>query len=213
MVTKRRRLAFHLVDDGVGCNDPPDKLASDRLRQRLRAAPSQGRRESTCDVSCQLSQKFRKSVPRTAKVRSGQDDPGAHDTDPDFAHARDGERKGLAVCAANGAKLVSGDDGGRIAGKRRGVSSEIAQQGCDQRTKTAPQRQAHEEAGTILGKARCQSDDRHSSDEGSYHSEPAFAQRCAETRLANQCRGRACPIGIVKLKPERHVQGEAHRGP
>jgi hypothetical protein len=72
-------------------------------------------------------------VARTAKVRSGQDDPGAHDADPDFAHASNGERKGLAVCAADGAKFVSGDDSGRIAGERRGLGSEIAQQGCNHR--------------------------------------------------------------------------------
>src|ERR1700726_627390 len=205
MVAKRRRLAFRLVDGGVGCNDPADKLTSGLLRQRFRAAPSQGRREPTCEISCQASQKFRESPRRTAKIGSREDDPGANDADPDFANARDSECKRLAVYAADGAKLISSDDGSRKASKRRRVSSEIAQQGCHQRTKPAPQRQAHEEAGPVLRKARRQSDDHHRPDEGSYHSEPAFAQRCAETRLANQSRGRACPLGVVKLKPERHV--------
>ena len=174
MVAKRRGLAFHLVDERIGRDDPADKLASDR--PPLRAPPSQGRRESRCDVSCKLRQKTRQSALRAAKVRSGQDDPGAHDAEPDFAHAVDGEHEGLAVHTTDSTKLISGDDGGRVAGKRSGIGGEIAQQGCDQRTKTAPQRQAYEETGTVLREARGQSHDRHRSDEGSYHSEPSFAQ-------------------------------------
>ncbi len=46
--------------------------------------------------------------------------------------------------AADGAELVARDDRGGIAGQRRRIGREIAQQSGDERACGAPQRQAHE---------------------------------------------------------------------
>ena len=84
-------------------------------------------------------------APGAAQIGSGEHDAGADDADADLAGAGDGEHEGLTVQAPDGAELVARDDRRRVAGERRRIGGEVAQQRGDERARGAPQRQAHEE--------------------------------------------------------------------
>ena len=132
---------------------------------------------------------------------------------PDLAGAGDAEHEGVAVRAAGRAELIAGDDRRRVAGQRRRIGREVAQQRGDEGAGGAPQRQADEKADAVLREARGQHDDRDRAHHGADHAEPALAQRGAEVRLADDRRRGAGPVRVVELEPERDVKGKADRGP
>ena len=207
-------LADRLVDDRIERRGPPDERASDRLRVRqARAGLRQGAREAAHDLGRQRREQRREAARRAAEIGPGEDDPGAHDADADFARAVDRDQEDLPVGAAGRAERAGGDDRGRVAGERRRVGREVAQQRGDQAADGAPQGQTEEKRDALLREARGQDDDRYGAHHRADHAEPPLAQRSAEMRLTHQRRGGARPERIVELEPERDVEGEADRSP
>src|SRR5229473_3586667 len=83
-------------------------------------------------------------APRATEIGSCKYDARADDTDADFACAGDGEHKDVVVRAADRAEFVARDDHSRIAGERRRVGCEVAQQRGQQAAPGAPERQPEE---------------------------------------------------------------------
>ena len=101
MIAKSRELSERLVRDGVKRDHPPDELASNRLQSiGGQTRQCQARAEPLCD--------FRLPLPRTAppngaahrQIGPGEHNAGGRDSDPDLAHAIDGEHECLAIRAA-----------------------------------------------------------------------------------------------------------------
>jgi hypothetical protein len=77
----------------------------------------------------------------------------------------------------------------------------------------SPHREKYEETDSILRKQRSQDNDHRGADRGADHSEPSFAQRSAELRLAHDRGGGPGPKRIVELEPEGDVERETDRSP
>jgi hypothetical protein len=180
-----------------------------QLRSRLHQCAGEPGRDLRRQGGTQLGQ----PKPRSAEVGSGKHDAGADDPDADLAGAGDREHERIPVQPARRAELIAGDDRRGVAGQRRRVGGEVAEQRRGESAPCAPQRQSQEKGSAILREAGGEHHDRHRADQGADHAKPPFAQRSAEMGLTHE-RGRgAGPIGIVEFEPERDVKGETDRRP
>ena len=214
MIAELGGLPDRLVDHRIERDDPPDELASDRLRLR-QAWPGQrqGAGKSARDFGRQAREQRGQPALGAAEIGPGEDDAGAHDADADLARAGDRQHEDVRIWASGRAERVGGDDRRGVAGERRRIGGEVAQQGGEESADTAPQRQDAEKGDAILRKAPGQHHDCHGAHHGADHAEPPFAQRSAKMRLTDDRRRRAGPKGIVELEPERDVERETDRSP
>src|SRR5271170_2374908 len=211
MVTKLRRFADRLVYGGIERNDPPDELASNRLRIRpLRITCRQRARKSTYDFRRQGCHLQSQSTSRAAEISQSENNSSTDNPNADIARTGNGQHKRLRVRATRGSKLVTRYDGGCVARERGRVGSEITQQRSDQSAPGAPQRQGDEEGSTALNEAGCQYHDDGRTHHRSNHPEPSLAERCTQARLTDNPRGCSRPIRAIELEPESDVQGETH---
>jgi hypothetical protein len=111
------------------------------------------------------------------------------------------------------AERVGGDNRRGVTGKRRRVGCEVVQHGGGEGANPSPHREKYEETDSILRKQRSQDNDHRGADDGADHSEPSFAQRRAELRLAHDRRGGPGPKRVVELEPKGDVERETYRGP
>jgi hypothetical protein len=214
VIAQVRDLAERFVNHGVERDDASDEVAPNRAHFRqLRADQRERGGEPVGDFSRNLRKPGRQPATRATEIGSGEDDSGADDAEADFAGAEDGEHEHIATGTPDRTEVVAGDDRRRIAGQRRRVCREVAQQRRHERTGSAPQSEAHEVTKAVLGKARGQHHDHHSADHGADHAEPTLAQRRADARLTDDRRGCAGPIRVVELEPEGDVEGKADGGP
>src|SRR5271170_5540852 len=211
MVTKLRRFADRLVYGGIERNDPPDELASNRLRIRpLRTACRQRARKSTYDFRGQGCQLQSQSTPRAAEISQSENNSSTDNPDADRARPVNGQHESLRARTTRGSKLVTRYDGGCITCERGRVGGEIAQQRRDQSAPGAPQRKGNEERSAVLNEAACQYHDDGRTHHRDNHPEPTFAERCAQARLTDNPRGCSRPIRAVNLQPEGDVERKTH---
>ena len=123
------------------------------------------------------------------------------------------QHEDVAVHAADGAKLIAGDDCGGVAGQGRGIGSKVPQHRGAESARATPQCEPDQERHTVVRKAHGQQNDHNRTDDGADHAKPALAQRGPELRLAYQRGGRTCPVCVVELQPIRHKQSQCYRGP
>ncbi len=215
MIAQVGHLALRFIDGGIEGDDAPQEVSAKRAGLRLRRTDQlQGVSELSGDVGCDRSKPGSETAPRAAEIRPGQDHPGADDADPDLAGAGHGQHEDLpAIRTPHRAELVAGDDGRGVAGERRRIGGEIAQQRGDKPASSAPERQAEEEADPLLWKRGGQRDDHDRPDDGADQAEPALAQGGAEAWLTDDGGGGGGPIGVVELEPKGDVEGEADGGP
>src|SRR5277367_307770 len=211
MVTELRGFTDRLVYGRIERNDPPDELASKRLRIRpLRTACRQRARKSTYDFRRQGCQLQCQSTPRAAEISQSENNSSTDNPNTDIARTGNGQHKRLRVRATRGSKLVTRYDGGCVARERGRVGSEITQQRRDQSAPGAPQRQGNEERGAALNEAGCQYHDDGRTHHRANHPEPSLAKRCAQARLTDNPRGCSRPIRAVELEPESDVERKTH---
>src|ERR1700691_1534737 len=207
MVTKLRRFADRLVYGGIERNEPPDELASNRLRIRpLRTACRQRARKSTYDFRGQGCQLQSQSTPRAAKISQSENNSSTDNPNADRARPVNGQHESLRARTTRGSKLVTRYDGGCVACERGRVRGEIAQQRGDQSTSGAPQGKGKKECSAVLNEAGCQYHDDRRAHHGADHPVPSLAERCAQARLTDNPRGGSRPIRAVNLEPESDVE-------
>ncbi len=207
-------LSESLIDRRVERDDAADEFAP--LCPRGHCVGTR-QRESTAqsarDVGRHIDERCRQPPRSTAEIGPGLDDPRARDADTDFGGAPNRQHEYLIARASCGAEDVGGDDDRGVAGERRRVRSEVAEQGRDEDAETTPQCEEAEKRDTILRKARGQHHDHCGADHRADHTEPAFAQRSPKLRLTHHGCGGTGPKWIVEVEPKRNEKGEADGGP
>ncbi len=157
---------------------------------------------------------FRRELsPRVAEIGQGEHDSRGDDADANLERAVDGEDEDDAVRASDRPENVDRNDRRGVAGERRGVSGEIAQERRDEGGGRAPERKSDEKAHPILAKEGGEDHDRDGADHGSDHSEHRFAQRGSEHRLADERGCRRSPRGLAELKREGDIERQGRRKP
>jgi len=170
-------LSEGFVDNRVERDNASDEVAPNRARFRLlRSGQQECASKLSGDFGRNRSELGGQPAPRATEIGSCKYDARADDTDADFACAGDGEHKDVVIRAADRAEFVARDDHSRIAGERRRVGCEVAQQRGQQAAPGAPERQPEEKAKSVLRNARRQHDDRHCADHCADYAEPALAQ-------------------------------------
>src|SRR5271170_1863183 len=211
MVTKLRRFADRLVYGGIERNDPPDELASNRLRIRpLRITCRQRARKSTYDFRRQGCHLQSQSTSRAAEISQSENNSSTDNPNADIARTVNGQHERLRARTTRGSKLVTRYDGSCVACERGRVGGEITQQRRDQSAPGAPQRQGNEERGAALNEAGSQYHDDGRTHHRANHPEPSLAERCAQARLTDNPRGCSRPIRAVELEPESDVERKTH---
>ena len=164
-------------------------------------------------LSAEVCEQLRQAPRRGAEIGAGEHDAGAHDADPNLAHAHDRKIEDVAIGAAGRAERIACEDCRGEARQRRRVGSKVAQQRGNARARRAPQRQTDEKTDAILREPGRERDNPHRAHHRSDHAEPSLAQRRAKMRLAHQGRGSAGPICIVELEPKRDVESKTDGRP